>query len=135
MFYFNEKVNESDFKDNLKPNKSFLDYIIENLKFMTNELKEKNIEIKVFIQLILPKFLECIQDYQDFTTPEKRTEFENKINKIVKENFEKYDENFNLFKNQNSGLNSISQFEKIIREYKDSLNDEVNFPYFKYFTS
>ncbi len=135
IFYFNEKVNESDFKDNLKPNKSFLDYLIENWNFMTNELKEKNIEIKVFIQLILPKFLECIQNYENFTTPEKRTEFENKINKIVKENIEKYDENFNSFKSENSGLNSISQFEKIIREYKDSLNDEVNFPHFKYFTS
>lgn len=55
IFYFNEKVNESDFKDNLKPNKSFLDYMIENWKFMTNELKEKNIEIKVFIQLVYSK--------------------------------------------------------------------------------
>ncbi len=46
---------KSDFKDNLKPNKSFLDYMIENCNFMTKELKEKNIEIKVFIQLVYSK--------------------------------------------------------------------------------
>ena len=45
---------KSDFKDNLKPNK-ILDYMIENCNFMTKELKEKNIEIKVFIQLVYSK--------------------------------------------------------------------------------
>ena len=52
---------KSDFKDNLKPNKSFLDYMIENCNFMTKELKEKNIEIKVFIQLVYSKKSDYIQ--------------------------------------------------------------------------
>ncbi len=135
ILYFNNNINESDFNGKIDTNKSFIDYILIDWNIMSKELQEnKNIDIRIFIQLILPQFINCIKEYEDFSTPEKKTEFEKKINDIILNNLKEYSKDYNKYQNENSSLNSITQFEKIIRE-NEILNDEEKFPNFKYFTS
>ena len=69
-----------------------------------------------------------------FQHQKKKTEFEKKINDIILNNLKEYSKYYNKYQNENSSLNSITQFEKIIRE-NEILNDEEKFPNFKYFTS
>ena len=137
ILYFNNSIKESDFVQIIEPNQNFLDFMLKDWEIMTKELNDNNnkIDIKIYIQLILPKFFECIQNYGDFSTFQKRNEFEKKINDIIMESFEQFTNYKFEFNKHNSNLSSISKFEKIIREYKDSLNDEENYPFYKYFTS
>ena len=136
ILYFNNNVNENIFKDKIDDNKSFIDYILIDWNIMTNELKENknNIDIRIYIQQIIPEFIKLIQEYEDFSTAEKKTEFENKMNDIIINNLKEYSKYSMKYQNENSSLNSITQFETIIRE-NEILNDEEKFPYYKYFTS
>ena len=137
IFYFNNYVKESNFKDKIDYNKSFFDYILFYWNLMIKELKENknNIDIRIYIQQIIPQFIQSIQEYEDFSTPEKRTEFENKINDIILNNLKEYPNYYNKYQYENSSLNSFTQFEKIIKEYPNIIKDHKNFPYYKYFTS
>ena len=136
IFYFNNYIKESDFNDKIDVNKSFFDYIIIDWNLMTKELKENknNIDIRIYIQQIIPQFIQCIQEYEDFSTPIKRTEFENKINDIVINSIKDYPRYYNKYQYENSLLNSFTQFEKMIKEYPNIINDQQKFPYYKYFT-
>ena len=133
ILYFNDSVSEEDFKQKIENSKSFLEYLIKDWEIMCKELNKKKIDIKIFIHQIIPQFMDIIQNYEDFSSPEKRTKFENKINIMIINSMNNYQEYFNKYKDENQTLNSISQYEKIIREYNDSLLDEKKFPYFKYF--
>ncbi len=73
ILYFNNNINESDFNGKIDTNKSFIDYILIDWNIMSKELQEnKNIDIRIFIQLILPQFINCIKEYEDFSTSEKK---------------------------------------------------------------
>jgi hypothetical protein len=80
ILYFNNSIKESDFVQIIEPNQNFLDFMLKDWEIMTKELNDNNnkIDIKIYIQLILPKFFECIQNYGDFSTFQKRNEFEKK---------------------------------------------------------
>ena len=125
------------FNDKIDINKSFFDYILFYWNLMIKELKENknNIDIRIYIQQIIPQFIQCIQEYEDFSTPIKRTEFENKINDIVINSIKDYPRYYNKYQYENSLLNSFTQFEKMIKEYPNIINDQQKFPYYKYYSN
>ena len=126
-------------KKNLIPNNydSIFDVLTDCFDLLENELEKKGIkEIEIFFNMIYNKIGNLFINYEIFNTIEIRNEFENKINLIIEESINNYEDYKKKYIEINNELNRINlnSYKCIIEEYfSPEIYPENKYPFFKYF--
>ena len=129
-------LTDKQIEEFIPPFTTTFQIIEEDWNLLRKALFEKEIQNpQIFLNVIIPKLLELIVQFENIETIEKRNEFEEKVNNLVnltvqdKKQFKKYDDNNNLY----LGLN-VTSMKAILQEIFPPNNyDEKEFPFLKYF--
>jgi hypothetical protein len=125
--------------ENLIPNNydSIFDVLTDCFDLLESELEKRGIkEIEIFFNMIYNKIGNLFINYEIFNTIEIRNEFENKINLIIEESINNYEDYKKKYIEINNELNRINlnSYKCIIEEYfSPEIYPENKYPFFKYF--
>ena len=131
-------IKENEIKNLIpKDSKSLFDIMCKTYNFLENALKAKGInEIQIFLNYIYPKLSNILKNCPLINTIEIRLNLENKINEMIDDSingYENYKEKYIKFNNELNQMN-IHSLRCIIQETIDPLiYPHDKYPYFRYF--
>lgn len=125
-------LTDKQIEEFIPPFTTTFQIIEEDWNLLRKALFEKEIQNpQIFLNVIIPKLLELIIQFENIETIEKRNEFEEKVNNLVnltvqnKKQFKKYDDNNNLY----LGLN-VTSMKAILQEiFHQIIMMKKNFPF------
>ena len=128
-------INEEEEKNYCHKGKTSFELIISDWKKIRELLKLKNINnIQIFMNLLFPKIINLFYSKDKFDTNKKREEFENKINNIIEEIINNYNNLSEQYLKLNKKVFEIKdKYLNILKETTNNFSDE-EFPYLKYLT-
>ena len=131
-------IKENEIKQLIpKDSKSLFDVMCKTYKFLENALKAKGInEIQIFLNYIYPQLSNTLKNCPSIDTKEIRLNLENKINEIVDNCINGYEDYKKEYLKSNNLLNQmdIHSLRCIIQESIDPLvYPHDKYPYFRYF--
>ena len=131
-------IKENEIKQLIpKDSKSLFDVMCKTYKFLENALKAKGInEIQIFLNYIYPQLSNTLKKTPSINTKEIRLNLENKINEIVDNSINGYEDYKKKYLEWNNTLNQmdINTLRCIIQESIDPLvYPQDKYPYFRYF--
>ena len=124
-------------KKEAKDENSILEILNINWILIEKLLKEKNINVQIFINSIINDLFHVIVCSGDMKTVEKRNEFESKINNIIENAINKYKENSEIYHNciEKSKTENLEPNYIILEKNSIITNIEEQFPYYYEFLS
>ena len=133
-----EYIKENEIKQLIpKDSKSLFDVMCKTYKFLENALKAKGInEIQIFLNYIYPQLSNTLKKTPSINTKEIRLNLENKINEIVDNSINGYEDYKKKYLEWNNTLNQmdINTLRCIIQESIDPLvYPQDKYPFFRYF--
>jgi ribosomal protein S6 len=131
-------IKENEIKQLIpKDSKSLFDVMCKTYKFLENALKAKGInEIQIFLNYIYPQLSNTLKKTPSINTKEIRLNLENKINEIVDNSINGYEDYKKKYLEWNNTLNQmdINTLRCIIQESIDPLvYPQDKYPFFRYF--
>ena len=124
-------------KEGIKDENYILEILNMNWILMEKFLKEKKINIQIFVNSIINKLFNLIKTSGDMTKVEQRKDCEMEINKIIENAIKKYQENFKTYKNiiNKSKTENLEPIYIILEKDDIIQNVLTQFPYYYEFLS
>ena len=118
-------------------NMSYIDILVIDWNLLKEALFEKGITvIQIFLNLIFDDISSLLKNCGDINNSQKRIEFENKVENILKKSYDKYPSYAEKYLSINQKLHNIDPkaLKSIILElYNPEEYDEKEYPFLKYF--